>query len=109
MDKIWYWKGVALGYPSCCIQYFCRGHAPTELQSKASGHTGFIPCPYHAKQVVRGETCLRNLISNRSNALGPFPDYGNIPSQLDSVALSLKQSYLNQLDSYNDETLQDSI
>ena len=80
--------GKELGYPECCINEFCA--QPPELlkNSKPSKDdlrrykagcingvfTGFIPCAFHAREIVMGRVTLHSLIKNRSDKFLPFPN-----------------------------------
>lgn len=83
--------GRQLGYPECCIKEFCaqppellkKIKTPTkdDLRRYKAGHinghfTGFIPCSFHAKQIVMGKITLASLIKDRDMALLPFPLLG---------------------------------
>lgn len=92
VQKNWYEKnlplGRSLGYPECCIKEF--GMQPPALMRKRSptrqdkrrynaacidgAFTGFIPCDKHARQIIAGEIAINDLISNRDNQWGKFPN-----------------------------------
>lgn len=95
---VYYWKnrwykinaplGEKLGYPDCCIKAFCN--QPPELLKLMSvtendrmrynaafvdgQYTGFIPCTYHAKKIMKGEITLTDLIKDRDIDMPPFPN-----------------------------------
>ncbi len=64
--------GEWFGYPKCCIHYFDSGEVITEDQYMAANYTGFVPCPDHAKQVLKGDVKLEDLIKSRKCEV-PFP------------------------------------
>lgn len=76
--------GEALGYPDCCIKEFCNEPpqlmqgVPTKEQKQRleaayidGFYTGFIPCAYHAKQIIEGKISLSSLIDNEKRANNP--------------------------------------
>lgn len=79
--------GKALGYPDCCINEFCEqppeylnkygiteGDKTRLKAAKINGKfTGFVPCLFHAKQILAGEIELRDLIKDRDIDFLPFP------------------------------------
>jgi hypothetical protein len=79
--------GKALGYPDCCIKEFCdqppellKVLTPTDNDKRRfiagcidGVFTGFIPCNYHAKQIISGNITLNSLIKDRDILLPPFP------------------------------------
>lgn len=79
--------GKLLGYPQCCIDAFCsdapqviKGRKVSKedrIRYKASfmngQYTGFIPCLYHAQEILAGKITLMSLIKDRD------PDYGIFP------------------------------
>lgn len=87
-----YELGIELGYPKCCVHEFCKDNpdaleilSPKELEIdqirlKAANidgeYTGFIPCAYHANEIVNGRTKLTDLITDRNPILPEFPKYG---------------------------------
>mgnify|MGYP001600193953 CR=1 FL=1 len=80
--------GKELGYPDCCIKEFCeqppvllRMKTPTkvDIQRYKAGcinrqFTGFIPCAFHAKEIMMGKITLQSLIQNRSKDFNTFPN-----------------------------------
>lgn len=81
--------GKQLGYPDCCIKEFCdqppewlkKQGAPSkvDLRRFRAGHingqfTGFIPCAFHAKEIVTGKITLASLIKDRDIFLPLFPN-----------------------------------
>ena len=78
--------GLHYGYPTCCIEdfmvnamvvQFSSGARTTHTEeqnkvSKDTGYTGFVPCQKHAKEILRGEIKLEDLIVNRQ-CKTPFP------------------------------------
>jgi hypothetical protein len=83
--------GTKLGYPVCCILEFCdqppailkqAGATKDDLRrfeaAQINGkYTGFIPCKFHAKEILAGRITLASLIKDRSNEFPPFPDYAS--------------------------------
>lgn len=81
--------GKELGYPDCCIKEFCDQPpallevvSPTEddIRRYKAGcinglFTGFVPCAFHAKEIMRGKITLRSLIQNRNKDFRPFPNF----------------------------------
>lgn len=71
--------GKYFGYPQCCIEAYLKilanGGRKTAEQANPKVHrdTGFIPCPDHARQVLRGEVTLESLVNNRIYPY-PFPN-----------------------------------
>lgn len=79
--------GRKLGYPECCIKAFCdqppallKNRAPTQedkMRYEAGcingEFTGFIPCTYHAKEIIQGRMTLYSLIRNRDKQFPAFP------------------------------------
>ncbi len=79
--------GKQLGFPDCCIREFCL--QPPELlkRMKASADdikryeagcingkfSGFIPCVFHAKEILAGKITLHSLIKDRDSNFPPFP------------------------------------
>lgn len=93
LDSITEWSnvvtptGIKYGYPHCCIHAFAH-QSPEVLKnvksdetdkarfdaSKIDGeYTGFIPCYYHARQILSGRMTLKSLIKNRDKSLQEFP------------------------------------
>lgn len=72
--ELWQTNGEYYGYPDCCTLYFAifGGEKISEARSKASNHTGFVPCEQHANRILRGEITLKSLIKNRQ-CKKPFP------------------------------------
>jgi hypothetical protein len=82
--------GKQLGYPDCCIKEFCdqppallRRIKKPSIEDKiryAAGcingkFTGFIPCKFHAKEIIVGRITLASLIQNRNKKFPPFPQF----------------------------------
>jgi hypothetical protein len=81
--------GKALGYPECCIKEFCDQPpallkvaklTDADIERYNAGciggrFTGFIPCSYHAKQILAGQITIGWLIQNRDPRFPPFPDW----------------------------------
>lgn len=79
--------GRELGYPECCIKEFCdqppgilKRSSPSKDDKRRykagcidGKFTGFIPCAYHAKQIISGKITLSSLINGRNNEFPPFP------------------------------------
>ena len=82
--------GKELGYPDCCIKEFCD--QPPALLRNATGptqddkrryeagcingkFTGFIPCVFHAREIIMGKITLDSLIKNRNTNFNPFPNF----------------------------------
>jgi len=79
--------GKALGYPDCCIKEFCNQPPILLKHSKPSKDdirkykagflngqfTGFIPCLFHAKEIIAGKITLQSLIKNRNPKFSAFP------------------------------------
>lgn len=79
--------GKQLGYPKCCILEFCRDSPeylkvkkPTkkdELRYKAgcidNKFTGFIPCWFHAKEILLKKISIHELITDRDRIFKKFP------------------------------------
>ncbi|MDD3686863.1 MAG: hypothetical protein PHE56_08870 [Bacteroidales bacterium] len=80
--------GKTLGYPDCCIKEFGDDAPELMLNSEPTEEhklryeagcidgvfTGFIPCVFHAKQILAGEITLASLIKDRNEFVPPFPD-----------------------------------
>lgn len=82
--------GTRLGYPDCCINEFCN-QPPfvMALQKNASeddnirfraAHvngvfSGFIPCIFHANQIMQRKITLDSLIKNRDSSIPNFPNF----------------------------------
>lgn len=64
--------GRLLGYPQCCVDEFMNPRR-SNRQALAAQDTGFIPCLAHAKEVLRGDIQLKDLIKSRHPHLPPFP------------------------------------
>lgn len=75
--------GRYFGYPLCCIKAYDQVVSNSGLKTaeqanpRVHKHTGFIPCPTHAKQVFNGEIALESLIRGRICPL-PFPEEPSI-------------------------------
>ena len=83
--------GKELGYPECCVKEFCA--QPPELLKKGNPSksdimrykagcvngvfSGFIPCAFHARQVVSKKITLHSLITNRNKDFPLFPLFGS--------------------------------
>ncbi len=80
--------GKELGYPDCCIKEFCdqppallkKMKEPTKDDKRRykagcvdGQFTGFIPCAFHAKEIVMGRITLASLITNRNKDFPYFP------------------------------------
>jgi hypothetical protein len=93
--KDWYEEnyplGRDLGYPDCCIKEFCdqppallrQRKKPTKDDQRRykagcinGEFTGFIPCAFHAREIVMGKITLESLIKNRHEMFPPFPHWG---------------------------------
>lgn len=83
--------GKELGYPDCCIKEFCnqppallkliKEPSKDDIQRYEAGcingeFTGFIPCAFHAKEIIKGKITLQSLIKNRNKKFKAFPNYG---------------------------------
>lgn len=91
-QKLWYKinqpLGEELGYPECCIKEFCdqppehlevSEPTPDDVLRFEAGcienvFTGFVPCKFHAQQILSGEIKLDELIKNRNKLLPEFPN-----------------------------------
>jgi hypothetical protein len=91
LQRKWYEEnaplGNSLGYPECCVKEFCS--QPPELLKRIKPSkddmrrykagcidgkfTGFIPCAFHAREIVMGKITLASLIKNRSSNYPLFP------------------------------------
>lgn len=79
--------GRALGYPECCIKEFCD-KTPDDLSGEVSEDdkmrmkaamlngkfSGFVPCKFHAAEILKGHVTLPDLIVYRAAYLRPFPN-----------------------------------
>jgi hypothetical protein len=70
--------GEFFGYHQCCIDDYLKGeeehgrgdldrltHFQLKYQRITKGRTSFMPCPTHAKQIVKNKLPLKTLVSNR--------------------------------------------
>lgn len=81
--------GKELGYPDCCIREFCNqppallrhsGVTKDDQRRYKAGcingqFTGFVPCSFHAREIVMGKITLESLIKDRNIVFGTFPNY----------------------------------
>lgn len=85
--------GKELGYPECCIKEFCAqppallkrmgNPSKVDIRRYKAGcingqFTGFIPCAFHAKEIVMGKITLASLITNRNPEFPSFPNWGGV-------------------------------
>lgn len=84
--------GKYFGYPLCCIQAFevilvnAGRKKPEQRNPLVHKHTGFIPCPDHAKQILEGKITLESLISGRI-CPHEFPEDGTMEELDEHLAL----------------------
>ncbi len=84
--------GKDMGYPDCCIKEFCdqppallnkmKKPSKIDLRRYKAGcingvFTGFVPCAFHAKEIVTGRITLASLITDRNPEFGPFPNHNH--------------------------------
>jgi len=75
LKVMWKNKGKYYGYPDCCINDFVERNFDEGLsaeQEKTYNH-GFIPCQKCAERILKGETTLELLITNRRHN-NPYPN-----------------------------------
>ena len=73
-----YSYGHFYGYPQCCIDAFQeklrKNHKFKDLpltQRQATAH-GFVPCEYHAEQILSGKLQIQDLILPTRQCKKPF-------------------------------------
>ena len=74
-------KGLYFGYPKCCILHYYDNYSfenkkikCDNICTKASGRTGFIPCYFHAKDIIEKRIRIGNLIDyNLRRTIIKFP------------------------------------
>ena len=69
-------NGTYYGYPDCCITNFMENFSikcvtRSEEQKKVAKN-GFIPCPSHANQIVKGKVKIEELILPTRKEIRPF-------------------------------------
>lgn len=101
----WRIIGEFLGYPSCCIEEFCKPLLFFQRSDicKEQSANGFIPCPNCANKLKNNEVTYDTLINNcnRKCSIKFTPD-----SNFDNDEIITKEA-LDYLDNYGDRTIYD--
>lgn len=67
-DDPWWDLGHWFGYPTCCVEAFCRGDHLEMAEEERDEHwwcgTGFVPCKHHMEWDV--EKMVEHINMNRS-------------------------------------------
>lgn len=69
--------GKALGYPQCCIDWFCQdviNKLDVNQKKIANKGFGFIPCADHARLIVEKGVSIESIIVGRSDEHKPYPN-----------------------------------